>query len=160
MSKKRRTLRDEIKQTKAFPHPETEAFLNIVRTSEMLVTEAGAMLRGFGLSLSQYNVLRILRGAGDRGLSGRDIVERMVTRDSDMTRLLDGLERKELVRRVRSDEDRRVVMARITSGGRDLLRRIAAPLNELHKAQLGHLGDPRLRRLNTLLEDVRNRAQQ
>ena len=155
MMTKRRTLKDEIRQTKAFAHAEAEVFLNLVRTTEALVTETNAFLRGYGLSMSQYNVLRILRGAGERGRSGRDIVERMVTRDSDMTRLLDGLERKELVRRARSVEDRRVVMAFITPAGLNLLGSIDDSMNDLHEDQLGHLGKMKLRRLSALLEEAR-----
>jgi len=157
MSKKRKTLKDEIQQTRAFDSLETEVFLNLLRTNEALATESDTLLRRFGLSRSQYNVLRILRGAGNPGLCGRDIVERMVTRDSDMTRLLDGLERKELVGRDRSKTDRRVVVATITPDGLDLLDEIAEPLDGLHKTQLGHLSEQKLRQLNTLLEEARHR---
>jgi len=157
MSKTRKTLKDEIQQTKAFDSLEAEVFLNLLRTTEALATESGTLLRRFGLSRSQYNVLRILRGAGSPGLSGRDIVERMVTRDSDMTRLLDGLERKELVARDRSETDRRVVVATITPGGLDLLDEMDEPLDVLHRAQLEHLSKAKLRQLNTLLEEARHR---
>ena len=157
MRKKRRTLKDEIQQTKAFDNLEAEVILNLLRTTEALATENDTLLRHFGLSRSQYNVLRILRGAGDPGLCGRDIVERMVTRDPDMTRLLDGLEKKELVERARSEQDRRVIVATITSNGRELLDEIAAPLGRLHKTQLGHLSEQKLRRLIALLEEARHR---
>ncbi len=154
---KRTTLRDEIKQTKAFASLEAEVYLNLVRTSEALVTEANVLLRGFGLSGSQYNVLRILRGAGTAGLCGRDIAERMVTRDSDMTRLLDGLQKKDLIARLRSEQDRRIVMAAITDDGLALLADIEEPLLALHRGQLGHLGDTRLKQFSRLLEDARHR---
>jgi DNA-binding MarR family transcriptional regulator len=157
MSKKHKTLKDEIQQIKAFDNLEAEVFLNLVRTAEALATENDTLLRQFGLSRSQYNVLRILRGAGDLGLSGRDIVERMVTRDPDMTRILDGLEVKELVERARSEQDRRVIVATITSKGRELLDEIAEPLGRLHKTQLRHLSEQKLRRLIALLEEARHR---
>lgn len=154
---KRKTLKDEIQQTKAFESLEAEVFLNLLRTTEALSTKITALLRAHGLSHSQYNVLRILRGAGGDGLCGRDIVERMVTRDSDMTRLLDGLESKELVERARSEHDRRIVVASITSAALELLGEVEGPLLDLHKMQLQHLGDQKLRRLNTLLEEARDR---
>ena len=157
MSKKHKTLKDEIQQIKAFDSLEAEVFLNLLRTTEALATENDTLLRQFGLSRSQYNVLRILRGAGDLGLCGRDIVERMVTRDPDMTRILDGLEMKELVERARSEQDRRVIVATITSKGRELLDEIAEPLGRLHKTQLRHLSEQKLRRLIALLEEARHR---
>ena len=91
---KRKTLRDEIQQTKDFPSLGAEVYLNLLRTAEALSVGPQGLLRDAGVSHSQYNVLRILRGAGDSRLSCREIVDRMVTRDPDMTRLLDGLEAK------------------------------------------------------------------
>ncbi len=99
---KRKTLQDEIQQTKGFLSLEAEVFLNLLRTAEALSVAPHGLLRDAGLSHSRYNVLRILRGAGDSRLSCREIVDRMVTRDSDMTRLLDGLEREGLIERNRS----------------------------------------------------------
>ena len=155
MSKKHKTLKEEIQQSKDFNNLEAELYLNLLRTTEALGTQANALLRQFGLSQSKYNVLRILRGAGEQGLCGRDIVERMVTRDSDMTRLLDGLENKKLVKRKRSDEDRRIIMATITKSGLRLLTNMDKPMGRVHKTQLRHLSEAKLTRLNRLLEEAR-----
>jgi len=155
MSKKHKTLKEEIQQSKDFNNLEAEVYLNLLRTTENLSTKANALLRQFGLSQSQYNVLRILRGAGEQGLCGRDIVERMVTRDSDMTRLLDGLEKKILVRRTRSVEDRRIIMANITKSGLRLLTKMDKPMGSVHKTQLRHFSQAKLTRLNRLLEEAR-----
>lgn len=158
MNKKPKTLKEEIKQTKSFTNLEVEVFLNLLRTTETLAAEADSLQRQFGVSRSQYNVLRILRGAGDEGLCGRDIVERMVTRDPDMTRILDGLEKKKLVKRARSVQDRRIVIANITSGGLALLADMDEPLDQMHKSQLGHLSNAKLKQLNSLLEEARHRG--
>jgi DNA-binding MarR family transcriptional regulator len=155
MSKKHKTLKEEIQQSMDFSNLEAEVYLNLLRTTEALGAEVNAILRQFSLSQSQYNVLRILRGAGEQGLCGRDIVERMVTRDSDMTRLLDGLEKKKLVKRTRSDEDRRIIMANITKSGFKLLTKMDKPMAGVHKTQLRHLSEAKLTRLNRLLEEAR-----
>ncbi len=150
------TLRDEIRQTKDFPSLEAEVFLNLLRTAEVVSVAPGGLLRKAGLSRSQYNVLRILRGAGDSGLSCREIVDRMVTRDSDMTRLLDGLERKHLVERDRSISDRRIIVSRISASGSDLLAELDAPMQTVHAAQFEHLSEAKLKRLSRLLEEARH----
>ena len=116
-----------------------------------------ALLRDAGLSPSQYNVLRILRGAGDSRLCCREIVERRVTRDPDMTRLLDGLESKGLVERNRSHRDRRVIVIHVSASGLDLLAELDAPIQALHTAQFEHLSKTKLESLSRLLEEVRQR---
>lgn len=152
---KRTTLRYEIQQTKDFPSLEAEVFLNLLRTAEVVSVAPHGLLRDQGLSGSQYNVLRILRGAGDSGLSCREIVDRMVTRDSDMTRLLDGLERKRLVGRNRSAPDRRVIVSQISTAGSELLADLDAPMQAVHTAQFEHLSEAKLTRLSRLLEEAR-----
>ena len=152
---KRRTLRDEIQQTRDFPSLETEVFLNLLRTAEFVSVGPDRVLRNAGLSRSQYNVLRILRGAGTAGLFCREIVDRMVTRDSDMTRLLDGVERKGLVQRNRSESDRRVIISQISPSGLELLAGLDAPMQAVHTAQFQHLSEPKLKRLLRLLEEAR-----
>jgi DNA-binding MarR family transcriptional regulator len=102
-------------------------------------------------------VLRILRGAPE-GLTCGEIGERMITRDPDITRLLDRLEKRKLIARSRESEDRRVVVARITRGGLDVLARLDGPVREVHRAQLGHLGRERLRALAELLEACRSQT--
>jgi len=153
-----RRLQTEIKQTKPFESIEEEVFLNLQRTAEVLMHSLEAGLKPAGLSASQYNVLRILRGAGAEGLACRDIAERMVTRDPDMTRLLDRLEARGLVMRARDREDRRVITVRMTPEGLHRLQELDAPVAELVRRQLGHLGERRLRTLSGLLQVAREQT--
>jgi DNA-binding MarR family transcriptional regulator len=153
-----RRLQAEIKQTQPFASLEQEAFLNLQRTADALMHGLEAALKPVGLSPSQYNVLRILRGAGTEGLACRDVAERMVTRDPDITRLLDRLEARGLVVRARDREDRRVITVRITPGGLRLLQELEVSVAELPRQQLGHLGEQRLRTLIELLQVARGRV--
>ena len=114
------------------------------------------MLKTEDLSATQYNVLRILRGAPD-GLPCGEIANRMITRDPDITRLLDRLEKRGLISRCRESKDRRMVTARITTEGSKLLTRLDEPVREAHRKQLGHLGRERLRALTELLRAFRSR---
>jgi DNA-binding MarR family transcriptional regulator len=148
-------LNDELKQPKPFRSPAEEAFLNLLRTTTLLLDGLGDLLREFGLSQPQYNVLRILRGAGDDGLPSGEVSERMVSRDPDVTRLLDRLEARGLVARQRGATDRRVVFARISPEGRALVDSLDAPVDALHARSLGHLSDDDLRALSRLLERAR-----
>jgi DNA-binding MarR family transcriptional regulator len=111
-------------------------------------------LKAEELSSNQYNVLRILRGAPE-GLPCGEIGSRMITRDPDITRLLDRLEKRNLISRSRDTRDRRTVMGRITLAGMELLARMDEPVREAHRSQLGHLGRERLRALNELLQIAR-----
>ena len=151
-------LQDEIKRQKPFESLEQEALLNVLRTADALMQRLSAVLKPFKLSHSQYNVLRILRGAGPDGLACREIAERMVTRDPDITRLLDRLETRGLVRRTRDEKDRRVIMARITPEGLRILAQLDEPIEEVDRRQLTHLGKQRLQMLIQLLELVRERS--
>jgi DNA-binding MarR family transcriptional regulator len=151
-------LRDEIKQQKAFESLEQEALLNVLRTADALMQRLSAVLKPFKLSHSQYNVLRILRGAGPEGLACREIAGRMVSRDPDITRLLDRLEARGLVRRARGEQDRRVVMARTTPEGLRILAQLDEPMAEVGRRQLTHLGERRLQMLIQLLELARQRS--
>jgi DNA-binding MarR family transcriptional regulator len=153
-------LRDEIKQTKPFKNLEEEAFLNLVRTTDFLSRGGALLLKQFNLTAAQYNVLRILRGAGPEGLSCQECAARMVTREPDMTRLFDRLEARGLISRKRSTEDRRVVKTCITEPALALLAQIDQPLLELNKAQLSHLGEEKLKTLIELLELARSPRQQ
>ena len=137
---------------------EAEAYLELQRTADALGRTLSDQLKANNLSAAQYNVLRILRGAEDEGLPCGAIAERMVTRDPDVTRLLDRLERRALVARVRNSRDRRVVCTTITAAGLELLSRLDAPVAALHEAQLGHLGHVRLRALIQLLTLARQGA--
>jgi DNA-binding MarR family transcriptional regulator len=149
------SLRAEIKQAKPFRSVEEEVFLNILRTADALRQGELALFKSVGLSPSQYNLLRILRGAGAEGLACQEIGERMISRDPDVTRLLDRLEARALVTRSRQQSDRRVVTARITEKGLDLLQRLDEPVIEVHRRQLSHLGRDQLQKLVELLEAAR-----
>lgn len=153
-----RHLGDEIRQSKPFRSLEQEAFLNVQRTAEWLTYGLGEALKPYGLTHTQYNALRILRGAGENGATCGEVSERMVTRVPDVTRLLDRLETQGLIARARSDADRRVVRARITSEGLAILSRLDEPVLELHRRQLSHLGDDGLRSLIASLERAREHA--
>jgi DNA-binding MarR family transcriptional regulator len=151
-------VQKEIKQRKPFRRIEDEAFVNIQRTADALMQGVAATLKPMGLSPSQYNVLRILRGAEPGGLACREIADRMITRDPDITRLLDRLEDRGLVARSRDREDRRVITTRITEKGSRLLKELDEPIEALHVKQLGHLGNEKLRSLIDLLEGARIKA--
>jgi DNA-binding MarR family transcriptional regulator len=136
------------------PCPEEAAFLDLVRTCDLLSRHPALLLKDEDLSSTQYNVLRILRGALD-GLPCGEIASRMITRDPDVTRLLDRLEKRGLILRWRETKDRRVVLARITPEGLKLLARLDEPVEEMHRRQLGHLGQNRLSTLTELLAAAR-----
>jgi len=129
-------------------------FLDLLRTTDILSRALVAVLKTEDLSANQYNVLRILRGSPD-GLPCSEIASRMITRDPDITRLLDRLEKRGLISRCRETKDRRMVMARITPYGFKLLARLDGPVEETHRRQLGHLGRERLRALAELLHAAR-----
>ncbi len=137
--------------------PEEAAFLDLLRTTDMLSRGLIHVLKAEELSATQYNVLRILRGSLE-GLPCGEIASRMITRDPDVTRLLDRLEKRGLISRCRETKDRRTVMARITSDGLKLLTRLDEPVPSAHRKQLGHLGRARLRTLAELLSVARSQA--
>ncbi|MBW8888393.1 MAG: MarR family transcriptional regulator [Fibrobacteres bacterium] len=147
----------EIKQRKPFATKEEELFLNILRTSDQLMRGLADVLKPADLSGTQYNVLRILRGAVPDGLACGEISDRMVTRDPDITRLLDRLEKRGLVARSREKTDRRIVTARITEAGLELLKKMDDTVTRMHKAQLGHLDLKALDALIKLLEQAREK---
>ena len=139
------------------PCPEELTFLELCRTTDILSRRVSEVLKAQELSPNQYNVLRILRGSPE-GLPSGEIGNRMITRDPDITRLLDRLEKRGLIRRSREARDRRLVMAGITSEGLDLLRRLDEPVREAHRRQLGHLGRERLGALKELLQVAREKV--
>ena len=150
-------LRHELKQRKPFRNLREEAMLNIWRTGDILAERLDRLLKTRGLSRSQYNVLRILRGA-PQGLPCGEIANRMITRDPDVTRLLDRLEKRGLIARCRETTDRRTVMTRISAEGLKLLARLDEPIQSGHRRQLGHLGRERLRALTELLQASRSKV--
>jgi DNA-binding MarR family transcriptional regulator len=137
--------------------PEEGAFLDLLRTCDLLSRGPAQVIKAEDLSPTQYNVLRILRGAPD-GLPCGEIADRMITRDPDVTRLLDRLEKRGLISRWREAKDRRVVQARITAEGLKVLARLDEPIQQMHRGQLGHLGKDRLRALAAMLEAARTKA--
>lgn len=138
---------------------EAQVFISLQKTADSLGMEAEQLLKPHGLTGTQYNVLRILRGSEPEGLACTTIGERMISRDPDMTRLLDRMEKRGLISRERQTNDRRVIKTRITSAGFALLKSLDPPVRELHKRQFRHMPAARLKTLAELLEDVRARGQ-
>jgi DNA-binding MarR family transcriptional regulator len=136
---------------------ENRIFVALLQAADSLGQEAEQLLKAAGLTGAQYNVLRILRGAEPEGLPCRGIGERMISHDPDMTRLLDRLEKRALITRVRQTDDRRVVKTRITSQALGLLKTLDQPVRELHRRQFRHMSARRLKILSDLLEEVRVR---
>jgi DNA-binding MarR family transcriptional regulator len=151
-------LRDEIKQRKPFQSLEQEALLSIERTAALLGHSLAEALKPYEITPTQYNALRILRGAGPAGLCRNEIRDRLISRVPDVTRLLDRLEETGLIARERGTADRRLVTTRITTAGLALLARLDAPMAEIHRRQLGHMGAERLRMLIALLAEARERV--
>lgn len=152
------SLKDEIKQTKPFASVEGEAVLSIIRTADKLMYELHQALRPSGLTPAQYNILRILRGAGPDGATCGSICGRLLTQVPDLTRALDRLEKRGLVSRQRCTEDRRVVHVRILKEGLALLDELEQPLEELHRRQLASLKQAEMKTLIGALEKARDRA--
>jgi DNA-binding MarR family transcriptional regulator len=145
----------ELQRTKPFERIEEEAVLNIARTAEVLGQRTAEFLKGYSLSAAQYNLLRILRGAGEAGATCSQIGERMVSHDPDVTRLLDRLEGRELIARQRSKEDRRVVVTTISRQGLELLSGIDTPLRNFVRDRMGRLKKADLESLIGHLEQIR-----
>ena len=150
-------LQLELKQSRPFA-PGDEAQLAVQRTSEVLVRGMTELLRGYGITPTQYNVLRILRGAGAEGLPCAEVGARMVNHEPDVTRLLDRLDRMGLIARERAASDRRVVLTRITPDGLALLARLDGPTSELGRRRLEGFTEEELRTLVALLEKMRRGA--
>jgi len=148
-------LRDEIKQTRPFASTEQEAFLSLGRTWAVLEHALAEALKPHGITPTQYNVLRILRGAGERGLCRGEVVERMIARVPDATRLLDRMETAGLIARERSSEDRRFVTTHVTEEGLRLLVALDDVVLAAHRQQFTALDEAELRRLIELLDLVR-----
>jgi len=130
-------------------------FVTLMRTADALSRGAEALLKPYSLSGTQYNILRILRGAGEKGLACRELGGRLITRDPDITRLLDRMESRGLIARARETEDRRVVKTRITKEGMRLLKELDEPMRKLHWRQLRHLPAEQLEQLSKLLDRAR-----
>lgn len=149
---------DDAAESKPLRTLEQAVFLNAQKTADVLMGELSDLLKAYDLSPTQYNVLRILRAAGTQGLACGKISQRMLTREPDMTRLLDRIEKRKLIERDRDVTDRRVVRATITPHGLELLQKLDQPILKLHRTQLGHLGQKKLRLLADLLDLARQRG--
>ena len=139
------------------PTSEERLFLALLKTADALGQEAEQLTKSIGLTATQYNVLRILRGAGPEGLPCRGIGERMISRDPDMTRLLDRMEKGGLITRARQKDDRRVVKTQITEAGLSLLQKLDQPMRDLHKRQFQHMAAAQVKTLGDLLDAWKNR---
>jgi len=148
-------LREEIKQTRPFRSLEEEAYLNLERTVAVLQHRFTEAFKAQGITPTQYNVLRILRGAGPEGLCRNEVRGRMVSPVPDATRLLDRLEASGLVRRERAPGDRRMVSTRITDEGLRVVAALDEPVQDLHRQCLGHMSEEELGTLIALLERAR-----
>lgn len=148
-------LQEEIRQTRPFPSPRQEAFLAILRSADLLRRGVAALLEPFGVTPQQYNVLRILRGAGPEGLPVLAIGTRLIEHTPGMTRLLQRLEGKGWVERRRNIDDRRQVDCRLTPAGAELLARIDPVMEQADRHMLASLSPSQLDALIALLDDVR-----
>ena len=148
-------LQAELKQRKPFGSLEQEAMLSIARTAAQLEHGTAEALKPHRITPTQYNALRILRGAEPEGLFRNEVRDRLVAQVPDATRLLDRLEEMRLVRREREGDDRRFVRNRITPAGLELLRSLDGVMEALHARQLSHLGRQKLRMLIELLSEAR-----
>jgi len=150
-------IRDSIRQSKPFPSLESETAVALQRTAGDLVWHFNEKLKPFDISPTQYNALRILRGASEAGLTCSEIAERMLNRDPDITRLLDRLLKRGLVRRGRDKKDRRVITAHITDLGLSLLKELDGPVEDFNRRTFAGLGQQKLVELLQVLESVREK---
>ena len=149
-------IAQEIKQTRPFPSPRSEAAVGLLRTADLVRRMVSAVVEPRGITAQQYNVLRILRGAGDAGLPTLDIAERMIEQTPGITRLMDRLEAKKLVVRERCTKDRRRVYCRITSAGIALLNELDAPIRASEEEALAGLAAREVKSLVELLDRTRD----
>jgi DNA-binding MarR family transcriptional regulator len=139
---------------------EARVFVALLKAADFLSQDAEQLVKSAGLTGAQYNVMRILRGAGPGGLACSSIGERMISHDPDMTRLLDRMEKRGLISRERQTDDRRVIKTRVTPRGLDLLKTLDQPIRELHERQFRHMPAARLKVLAGLLEELRSEKQE
>ncbi len=158
MEQKKSQILEEIRQDKPLESASQEALLGLFRTSDLLHRRIGSVLEPYGISSQQYNVLRILRGAGKDGLPTLEIAGRLVEQAPGITRLLDRLEKKRWIRRKRCREDRRQVLCWITPVGLELLRKVEAPLLEFDREVLKMLSPGEIETLVALLDRIRKPA--
>ena len=150
-------LKDEIAQRQPFSSTEEEAVLNLMRTSDTLQRLFHLKIKEWGVTSTQYNVLRILRGAEPEGLPCAAIGERMIAAEPDITRLLRRLKNMKLIRQHRGRDDRRVVWTQISAAGLELLTEMDPLVEKLPKELLGHMSHSELAEMIRLLELARRR---
>lgn len=148
-------LQRQLKQTKPFGSREEAVYLALQIIADEQKGRFNELFKTRDLTGAQYNVLRILRGAGKDGLSCREIGERMINRESDITRMLDRLEARGLITRERQTDDRRVVLTYITKVGLELINELDGPVNDLHRSLMGHMSEKELESLLKLLGKAR-----
>lgn len=158
MSEKRSQILEELRQTRPLRSVQEEALLGLLRTADRLRRLGGGVVEPYGISNQQYNVLRILRGAGEEGLPTLEIADRLIERAPGITRLLDRLEKKKLIRRRRRSQDRRQVLCLITPAGMELLARLDKPVAKFGREALNMLSEKELRALVGILDRVRKPA--
>ena len=139
---------------KSAPSLEARVFVALLTAADRLVQDADRLMKAHGLTGTQYNVLRILRGAVPHGLPCKGISDRMISRDPDMTRLLDRMEKRGMISRERQKDDRRVVKTRITAQGLEILRKLDSPVEVLHRSQFRSVSSARLKALAAALEEA------
>jgi DNA-binding MarR family transcriptional regulator len=152
---RRSQIQEEIKQRKPFRSLGQEAVISLLRTADVVRAHFEKQLAPYGVTLQQYNVLRILRGAGAGGLPTLEIGARMVERTPGVTRLIDRLERKDMVRRARGTEDRRVVYCLLTEEGRATLAALDDVVDKADVTALDALSEPELEQLIEMLGRAR-----
>jgi DNA-binding MarR family transcriptional regulator len=140
------------------PSLEERVSVLILRAADFVGQRGERLLKSHGLTSTQYNVLRILRGAGPEGLPCKSVGDRMISHDPDMTRLLDRMEKRGLIGRERQKDDRRVVKTRITASGLEILKKLDQPIRELHKKHFEHISVAKLKQLAELLGECQKPA--
>jgi DNA-binding MarR family transcriptional regulator len=150
---------EEIHQTRAFASLEEELLVSLLRTTDVLHERFEQIVRPFNISMTQYNVLRILRGAEPTGRTCGEIGERMIAREPDVTRLLERMEKAGLIQRTRASADRRVVVTRITAAGLRLLDEMEPRLREID-GLLKPMGERKIESTLKLLDEVRDHVRQ
>jgi DNA-binding MarR family transcriptional regulator len=154
------SLKSEIAQASPFASLEEEALLNLLRSSDVLHRAFHRRMRDWGVTSTQYNVLRILRGAQPRGLTCAAIGSRMITAEPDITRLLGRLKKLKLVKQQRDRCDRRVVWTQISETGLELLTAMDPVIDQVPRELLGHMSKAELTDLTRLLEMVRRNQEE
>ena len=148
-------IQTELRQSKVFGRPSEEAVLNILRTSDVMTQLLTDLLKPAGLSPTQYNVLRILREAAGKGVCCRQIGERLITRDPDVTRLIDRLEKRNFLVRTREQGDRRFVTIQLTSFGLEQVNQLDDPIEKWNRKLMRNISSGETKVLIGLLERLR-----